>query len=97
MGKKSRRNRDKSDYTIKSLQERKKEVTIVKEKIQELGFGDGNPDIKSFLKLLENYSNNLESYQGKIKVNGYQRIIEYILPRYNKNKCQVKMVYDKSI
>ena len=97
MGKKSRRDRNTQIKSIKSKIDRVTEVNTIKQKINELGLGEGNPDIIKFMSTLDSYIHSEESYEGKIEIKGYKRVIEYLLPKFSKNICKVNLKYDKTI
>ena len=73
-------------------------ITEMKEiyyKLQQLGLNKNNEDIKKFQNIVNDYIKSDESFSGKIKLNNTNRILEYILPKTNKHKCNVVLKYKK--
>ena len=97
MGKKSKSLKVKAKKLIKTTDEKIIEINRIKEEINKLGLGDGNKDIETLYEMFEEYINNDISFQGKLNILGYQRVVDYILPLYSKNKCKVHLLYDKNI
>ena len=97
MGKKSKSIKNKTKKIIKSKDEKIIEINHIKEEINKLGLGEGNKDIDNLYKIFDEYINNNISFQGKLNILGYQRVVDYILPLYSKNNCKVNLLYDKNI
>ena len=71
--------REKKEKKVKTEAERLSEVDHIKRQINDLGLGDGNPDVKLFLDELELFVSQGNSWSGKIPLNGFQRIISATL------------------
>ena len=82
--------------TIKSKVEKIREMKEIYYKLQQLGLNKNNEDIKKFQKIVNDYIRSDESYSGKIRINNTDRILEYILPKTNKHKCNVVLKYFSS-
>ena len=95
MSKKNRKNN--KEKRFKTSEEKKNEIQAIKKEIQSLGLGEGNVDISSFYQVLELFIIGNETLEGIIPIKGYQRKIKYLLPQNHKNKCQVALLYDKTI
>jgi len=81
---------------IKSKVEKIREMKEIYYKLQQLGLNKNNEDIKKFQKIVNDYIRSDESYSGKIRINNTDRILEYILPKTNKHKCNVILKYSSS-
>lgn len=81
---------------IKSKVEKIREMKEIYYKLQQLGLNKNNEDIKKFQKIVNEYIRSDESYSGKIRINNTDRILEYILPKTNKHKCNVILKYSSS-
>ena len=98
MGKKTRRDKTtKETKTFKSIVSKNQEILNIKSQINQLGLGEGNPDVVFFFEILEKYSQNPETFEGKIPLKGHQRIIHYILPKYSIHTSSVKLLFDKYV
>jgi len=71
--------KEKKEKKVKTEAERRLEVEHIKRQINDLGLGDGNPDVKLFLDELELFVSQGYSWSGKIPLNGFQRIISATL------------------
>tara|TARA_B110000046_G_C12593466_1_gene233848 strand:- start:47 stop:361 length:315 start_codon:yes stop_codon:yes gene_type:complete len=71
--------KEKKEKKVKTEAERLLEVDHIKRQINDLGLGDGNPDVKLFLNELELFVSQGNSWSGKIPLNGFQRIISATL------------------
>lgn len=87
----------KKEKEIKTEDDRFLEISVIKDKIKQLGLGEGNPDILKFNQILDKYVKDGETTEGKIRLLGHNRIIDYLLPSLKKNKCQVSLLYDKNV
>lgn len=95
MGKKSRN--QKKEKQFKTREMRKEEIYIVKKKIEELGLSEQMEGIKEFYKLFEEFKETGESRDGKIKLIGFKRILNYILTNTVGKKCLVNLSYDERV
>ena len=81
--------------TMKTKVEKITEMKEIYYKLQQLGLNKNNEDIKKFQNIVNDYIKSDESFSGKIKLNNTNRILEYILPKTNKHKCNVVLKYKK--
>jgi triosephosphate isomerase len=85
---------------FKSKEEKQQQLLIIYEKIANLGLNDEVSEIKEFLEICDKYlkdDTNIGGYTGKIKINGYKRIIEYILPIKKITNAFVNLRYDENV
>lgn len=94
--KKAKRKKKKIIET-KSKLERVAEVVDVFLKLRENGLTQENPDIQSFKRLCNEYIIDGESRDGRIKLHGTKRIIEYILPKRKEPRISIVLKYDKHV
>ena len=87
----------KKTIEYKSKFDRIAEVVDVFTKLRENGLTQQNPDIVRFKELCNKYINDGKPRNGKIKLNGTKRIIEYILPKRKETRISVILRYDKHI
>lgn len=59
---------------VKSSEMRKAETDEMKSKIEQLGFGPTNPDIKAVYDKLDSFVAQGHSESFKVKLNGFKRI-----------------------
>ena len=97
MGKKSRRDRDVKEKKLKDEPARIKAVEVSKKKIEKLGLSPEIEGIKQFYDVCDEYVNTGEHYSGKIELNGFKRVLEYILPQTYKTDIGLVLKYDKNI
>tara|TARA_Y100000389_G_C17154691_1_gene361312 strand:+ start:106 stop:399 length:294 start_codon:yes stop_codon:yes gene_type:complete len=97
MPKKKKKTKSKSKPILKTKSERLSEVITVIKKIQSLGLTDEYNGISQFKEILKQYVNDGEFRKGKIKVNGTNRIIEYLLPTRQGIDIKVNMKYDANV
>ena len=81
--------------TMKTKVEKITEMKEIYYKLQQLGLNKNNEDIKKFQNIVNDYIKSDESFSGKIKLSNTNRILEYILPKTNKHKCNVVLKYKK--
>ena len=82
---------------LKSKSERLSEVLEIFKKIQGLGFTDDYNGIEDFKNTLKDYVNDGEARQGKVKIIGTKRIIEYILPSTEGRQISVNLKFDNNV
>lgn len=87
----------KKTIEYKSKFERIAEVVDVFTKLRENDLTQKNPDILRFKNLCNKYILDGEPSNGKIKLNGTKRIIEYILPKRKETRISVILRYDKHV
>ena len=77
MGKKSRRVRNTPPE--KTLDQRRDETLQLRQQIEDLGLGSGNPDIASLFTQLDKFVKTGEAWTGKIPLLGHGRVAEIVL------------------
>jgi len=87
----------KKTIECKSRFDRIAEVVDVFTKLRENGLTQTNPDIIRFKDLCNKYINDGKPSDGKIKLHGTKRIIEYILPKRKDTRISIILRYDKHI
>lgn len=97
MGKKSRRDRGTKEKKMKDEPARIKAVEDAKKKIESLGLSPEVEGIKKFYDKCDEYIKTGEHYSGKIELNGFKRILEYILPQTYQTDIGLVLKYDKNI
>jgi thymidylate synthase ThyX len=97
MGKKSRRDRGTKEKKMKDEPARIKAVEDAKKKIESLGLSPEVEGIKTFYDKCDEYIKTGEHYSGKIELNGFKRILEYILPQTYQTDIGLVLKYDKNI
>lgn len=97
MGKKSRRDRSTKEKKTKDEPARIKAVDDAKKKIESLGLSPEIEGIKKFYDKCDEYIKTGEHYSGKIELNGFKRILEYILPQTYQTDIGLVLKYDKNI
>jgi thymidylate synthase ThyX len=97
MGKKSRRDKPLKEKKLKDEPARIKAVEAAKSKIQSLGLSPEIDGIKEFYDKCDEYINSGEHYSGKINLNGFKRVLEYILPTNYQTDIGLVLKYDKNI
>ena len=76
---KGKNKREKRNKIVKTEADRLIEVDNIKRQINDLGLGEGNPDVKLFIEELQQFVTQGNSWSGKIPLNGYNRVISAIL------------------
>ena len=77
MGKKSRRVRNTPPE--KTLDQRRDETRRIRQQIEDLGLGSGNPDVATLFSQLDRFVETGEAWTGKIPLSGHGRVAEIIL------------------
>ncbi len=96
MGKKSRRG-VKKPKEMKTQLERKAEMDTIKGKLSELGLSGEMKGIDEFYERALEFINSGESWSGKIKVPGSQRILDVILTPYKHKVSTSALLYSKGV
>jgi len=96
MGKKSRR-REKKPKELKSEKERKDEVDTIKEKLTSLGLSPEMEGIGEFYERAALFERTGESWSGKIKVTGQNRILDIIFTSNKHKDSLTALLYSKGV
>ena len=94
---KKKTKKDKKVVVLKTKSDRLTEVLEIFKKIQGLGLTDDYNGIEDFKNTLKDYVNDGEARQGKVKITGTKRIIEYILPSTQGRQISVNLKYDNNV
>tara|TARA_B100001093_G_scaffold322833_1_gene308043 strand:- start:2431 stop:2718 length:288 start_codon:yes stop_codon:yes gene_type:complete len=82
---------------LKSREDRIIEVIEVIKKLRNLGLDNKFEGIKEFNKITREYIDDGESRQGKIKIVGSKRILEYILPKRKNTEITINLKYASDV
>ena len=95
MGKKNKKT--KKEVVLKTKVDRIREIVEVTKKLRNLGLDQNYEGIIEFNKITREYIEDGESRQGKIKILGTKRILEYILPRRKNTEITIKLKYAQEV
>ncbi len=62
----------------RTREEREIEINKIKNQIEKVGFSEQIEGIKEFYNICDDYIKNGYSVNGKIKLNGFKRVLKYI-------------------
>lgn len=96
MGKKSRR-REKKPKELKSEEERREEMNTIKEKLTSLGLSPEMEGIDEFYERAALFEREGESWSGKIKVTGQNRILDIIFTPNKHKDSLASLLYSKGV
>jgi len=96
MGKKSRR-REKKAKEFKTENERKDEMDTIKEKLTSLGLSPEMEGIDEFYERAAKFESDGESWSGKIKVTGQDRILDIIFTPNKHKDSLAALLYSKGV
>tara|TARA_B100001093_G_C26305459_1_gene791245 strand:- start:140 stop:427 length:288 start_codon:yes stop_codon:yes gene_type:complete len=82
---------------LKSREDRVREIIEVIKKLRNLGLDNKFEGIKEFNKITREYIEDGESRQGKIKILGTKRILEYILPKRKNTEITINLKYSNDV
>ena len=97
MTKKHKNSKIKKEPTYKTKEERLTEVLEIYKKLSNLGLTDDYDGITEFKTELRGFVNDGEFRQGKIKVIGSKRIIEYMMPKIKDREITINLKYDPEV
>ena len=78
---------------LKTTAEKIQEIKTIYNKLSAVGLHKKNADIKKFQKIVNLYIKSDESFSGKIRIHGTDRILKYVLPKTNKHECRVVLKF----
>ena len=96
MGKKNRR-REKKVKELKSEKERKDEMELIKAKLPSLGLSPEMEGIDEFYENAALFEREGESWSGKIKVTGQNRILDIIFTPNKHKDSLAALLYSKGV
>ena len=79
MSKKTKKKQLTKTKSLKTKETRYEEITKVKNQLRSIGFSTSNPDIQEAYKIMDDYVDFGSAFTGKVKINGFQRVLEMIL------------------
>ena len=97
MTKKHKNPKVKKEPIYKTKQERLTEVLEIYKKLSNLGLTDDYDGITEFKTELRGFVNDGEFRQGKIKVTGSKRVIEYMMPKIKDREITINLKYDPEV
>ena len=97
MGKKSRKDKVVKVKKMKDEPARIKAVNNAKSKIESLGLSPEIEGIKKFYDICNVYIETGEHYSGKIKLEGFKRVLEFILPQTYQTDIGIVLKFDKNV
>lgn len=96
MGKKSRRG-EKKPKVLKTELERKEEMDLIKSKLTSLGLSPEMEGIAEFYEKAALFERSGESWSGKIKVTGQNRILDIIFTPNKHKDSLASLLYSKGV
>jgi len=97
MGKKNRRGRVKKPIVLKTREDRCGEVLDIFSKFREVGLEKKINGVDEFFSICKDYVNDGVARQGKVKIPGEKRVIEYLLPVRKNTLCSINLKYDENV
>ena len=82
---------------VKTKLFRENEINKVKEQLRSIGFSTDNPDIQYAYKILDDYIEYGTAYTGKIKINGFKRVLEIIVSNRKHIKSTICLKYQEDV
>ncbi len=97
--KKKKRNEKKKKIqkTTKTKLKRQEEIQKVQSQLQQIGFSSDNPDIRYAYSIFNDYIEYGTAFTGKIKINGFQRVLDIILSNRSHIQTTICLQYNKEI
>jgi|AACY02.9.fsa_nt_gi hypothetical protein len=95
MSKKNKKNKKVKEQ--KTQPQRQQEIMIIQDKLTQLGLTNENPDVQVVNDRLTEFVNTGNSYTGKIKINGYKRIVQLILSNRPHVECKCSLQYNAEV
>ena len=95
MTKKNRKEKKEVEY--KTSEDRKTELLSVMKKLNQLGLNPEIDGVKEFYKICKEYINDGVGKSGRIKLDGFKREIEYILPSRKQSLISVNLRHNSDI
>ncbi len=100
MSKKKKKRNEKNkkiQKTTKTKLKRQEEIQKVQLQLQQIGFSSDNPDIKYAYSIFNDYIEYGTAFTGKIKINGFQRVLDIILSNRSHIQTTICLQYNKEI
>lgn len=97
MGKKSKRNRKKTEIVKYTEDERKEQVEQLKAKIVMLGFGTYEKEMNQLYKIMDDFIKDGTEFSGKINLPGSNRTMVIKFLNNKKHQVSIVMKYNKGV
>lgn len=81
----------------KTKAQREVEAAHIRDQIESLGLGTGNPDVVIFLTELDRFVETGVAWTGNVKLHGHQRVIQAILTTLPSVVSSVSLAYQKDV
>ena len=75
-----KRRKEKKPPVLRTQEEREQEISVIKNKISIMGLTDDLGRISNLFEVMEEYIQNGKTLTGSIKLEGYNRVIDYVFP-----------------
>lgn len=95
MGKKNKK--DKKEVEYKTQEQRRAELLPVMKQLNQLGLSPEINGIKEFYKICKEYIDDGVGKSGKIKLEGFKRELDYILPIRKQVLISVNLKHNPNI
>ena len=82
---------------LKTKEFRLQEIQKVKNQLTNIGFSDVNPDIVDAFKIFDDYIEYGTAFTGKIKINGFQRVLNIILSNRSHITSTICLEFNKEV
>tara|TARA_B100001094_G_scaffold294626_1_gene315401 strand:- start:250 stop:528 length:279 start_codon:yes stop_codon:yes gene_type:complete len=82
---------------IKTKEQREQEITVIINKLSSIGLTSNNPDIQEAIQRMNEYIETGQSFTGKIKINGFKRILQLILSKRPHIQSTACLKYNENI
>ena len=89
--------KDKREKKEKNQAQRQIETDHIKKMLNQLGLGEGNPDVLLFYGEIDRFLKTGQAWTGKIPLHGHKRVIMAILTNRANITSSIKLEYDPSI
>lgn len=80
----------------KERKDRLKEITVMKEKIENLGLSDSYPSVKEFYQVIDQFVEDGIASSGKIRLREHNRDICYILTNRLHRESSLALLYNSN-
>lgn len=87
----------KKKLLTKTKEFRFQEIAKVKNQLKQIGFSEVNPDIMEIFRIFNDYIEYGTSFTGKIKINGFQRVLNIILSNRSHIQSTICLEFNKEV
>ena len=90
--------KSKSDeIKTKTKEDREEQVKVVRNKFLSLGFPTTDKNVIKVMDIFNNFIENGKSFTGKVKLMGYERVVEIILSNKKHIQPSICLKYNKDV